>query len=225
MSEDMIRAAAKSCNTYAVHLIQGYDDTFPHEFTPEFQSKIQKLKRRADHPKMYYFLQRVASIAIAILFAGSVWLMVDTDVRATFFNWIKETYENYFVYRYTQNTSEGVDISSYFPTWIPDGYSDFYTTTTSDTKTVIFADEEGRMLKFIVSSQPNETDLFVDTTNTTITQTMVNQCSADLFISDNPEIASAIMWTNADQSAFYISGFLKGEELIRMADSVGETKK
>lgn len=223
MSENMIQtAAAKSCELYAAHLMQDYDDTFSHEFTSKFEAKIQKLQRKADHPQMYIFLQRAASIAIAILLAGSIWLIADTDAQAAFFGWIKETYENHFVYRYTEDRGKGFDVSSFFPTWIPEGYSEFYTSTTSDMKTVIFADEEGRMLKFNVFSQLNETDCFFDSTNTARKQAMVHQSVADVFVSCDPEVASAIIWTTTDQSAFYISGFLESEELIRIAESVEE---
>ena len=49
-----------------------------------------------------------------------------------------------------------------------------------------------------------ETDLFVDTTGTTLEKGQVHGQSADLLISHDPDVASAILWTGPQNNAFYI---------------------
>lgn len=44
--------------------------------------------------------------------------------------------------------------------------------------------------------------------------------AADLFESTDSNNANAIIWSNADNTAFYISGFVSSGYLIRIAESV-----
>ena len=97
----MLRSAAeKSCEIYVNRLEAGYDPKTQHKFSPEFEKKIKKLERKANHPIVYRSLQRIASIILVCLIACSAWLTVDAEARAAFFGWVKEIYETYFVYRF-----------------------------------------------------------------------------------------------------------------------------
>ena len=51
ITEEMLcAAAARSCELYTADLESGYNADVLHEFSPAFEKKIRKLKRRADHP-------------------------------------------------------------------------------------------------------------------------------------------------------------------------------
>ena len=100
ITDEMLRAAAaRSCEIYVAHLEKGFDPEKKHEFSPEFLRKIERLKRRAKHPVFYKTTRRVASIALAILITGGAWITVDAEARAAFVGWVKEVYEEFFVYR------------------------------------------------------------------------------------------------------------------------------
>ena len=44
ITEEMLRkAAARSCEIYVAHLEKGYDPQTQHEFSPEFEKRIQDL--------------------------------------------------------------------------------------------------------------------------------------------------------------------------------------
>lgn len=83
ITEEMLcAAAARSCELYTADLESGYNADVLHEFSPAFEKKIRKLKRRADHPAFYRTMNRVASILLAILIAIGAWISVDAEARA-----------------------------------------------------------------------------------------------------------------------------------------------
>lgn len=220
ITEDLLRAAAEiSREIYVTLLEQGYDPEHQHEYSTKFEQKIRKLKRRADHPVLFHTMQRVAAIILAFFIGGASFLTINTEARAIFFDWVKEIYETYFVYRF-KNTGKSESVSeTYRPTWLPEGYSEFYTNEADDTTTIIYADESGQMLKYNYICNPNETDWYINTAQVTIEYITVNGYSAQTLISNDSETASAILWTTDDNTAFYISGFLSSDELIKIAES------
>ncbi len=51
ITEEMLcAAAARSCEIYVSYLERGYTPENQHEFSLQFEKKIKKLKRKADHP-------------------------------------------------------------------------------------------------------------------------------------------------------------------------------
>lgn len=63
ISDSMLRKAAnRSYGIYADQLEQSYDPQNQHAFSPRFEKKIRRLKRRANHPALYHSLSRAASI-------------------------------------------------------------------------------------------------------------------------------------------------------------------
>ena len=221
ITEEMLcAAAARSCEIYVSYLERGYTPENQHEFSLQFEKKIKKLKRKADHPVFYHTTKRIASIVLAILISGGVWLAVDIEARAAFFGWIKEVYESYFVYRFEDDAVSNINPSSYRPTWLPSGYTEFYVDETENTVAIVYADEEGRMLKLNYIQNPNETDWFVKTEQVEIESATINGKPAELFISKDSETANAIIWTSDDNTAFYLSAFLSKADLIKVAESV-----
>lgn len=225
ITEEMLRAAAaQASEVFVAYLEKGYDPEKQYIFPPEFEKKINRLKRRAKHPIFYKAMHRVASIVIAILIIGGTWIAVDSEARATFVGWVKEIYETYFVYRFDDTPSTSTGTASYRPTWLPEGYTEFYIDETEGTVAVVYADAEGRMLKLCYAYNPNETDWFIKTEQVEIVPASVNTNHAELLISKNPETANAIMWTTEDNTAFYLSAFLNDADLIKVAENIQEIK-
>lgn len=220
ITEEMLCAAAsRSCDIYVAFLEKGYDPENQHEFSLKFKRKIRKLKRKADHPVFYRAAQCAASIILAILIGGTAFFTLNTEARAALSAWIKEVYETYFVYRFEGAEISENDAVGYRPTWLPEGYTEFYANEVDDTVTIVYADEEGKMLKYNFVCNPNETDWYVNAAQVTLEPATVNGVPAQLLISNDSETASAIMWTTDENTAFYISGFLSQDELIKIAES------
>ena len=67
ITEEMLcAAAARSCEIYVSYLERGYTPENQHEFSLQFEKKIKKLKRKADHPVFYHATKRIASIVLAL---------------------------------------------------------------------------------------------------------------------------------------------------------------
>lgn len=225
ISDSMLRSAAKkSCEIYVNQLESGYDPKTQHEFSPEFEKKIKRLRRKANHPIVYRSLQRIALIILVCLIACGAWLTVDAEARATFFGWIKEIYETYFVYHFEGDADYSESSVAYRPTWLPEGYTEFYVNEAQSTTVVLYQNEDGFLLTFQYTHNPNETDWFIDAEQAVIKKTSMNGYPAEILMTDNTTTASLIAWTDEQDSAFYVSAFLSESELIRIAESVQPTK-
>lgn len=221
ITDEMLRvAAARSCEIYVAHLEKGFDPEMKHEFSSEFLKKIERLKRRAKHPVFYKTMHRVASIILAILITGGAWITVDAEARAAFFGWVKEIYETYFVYRFEGSSNVNKELVVYRPTVIPNGYTEFYSDTTEDTIIVVYANEEGQMLKFSYCHNPDNTTWFVGTDPLTVEPIEINGIRGEVVTSTETGAAVTIMWITEDNTAFNLSGFLSTEDLVAIAESV-----
>lgn len=226
ISEEMLCiASARASEIYVTYLEDGYDSKHQYIFSMEFEKKIERLKRRADHPFFYKAMQRIASFILAVLIASGAWLAVDAEARATFVGWIKETYEMLFVYRYSGGIGIPIEEKNYRLGWIPEGYSEYLTIDENGGLTVLYKHESGKLMKFGYIHDPNSNVWYVDTLDTVRSDSLVNGIPADLFISKSSDVASIVMWTvDSENSAFYISGFFDEKELISIAESVKEEK-
>lgn len=226
ITEEMLcAAAARSCELYTADLESGYNADVLHEFSPAFEKKIRKLKRRADHPAFYRTMNRVASILLAILIAIGAWISVDTEARAAIVGWVKEIYETYFVYRFEGNSNVNRDLVDYRPTLIPSGYTEFYSDTTEGTTTVVYTNKEDEMLKFSYSHGPDNTTWFVGVGPPTVQPITINGVAGEAITSTGQGTTTAIMWVTTESTAFSISGFLSIEDLVAMAESVQIIKR
>ena len=221
ITDERLRAAAeKSSDLYLRYMEEGYDAIPPHEFSAAFERKIRKLKKRADHPYFYKMMHKVAVIILAVLIGGSAWLAVDTEARASFFGWVKEVYEEMFIYHFEDGRTSNEGKNNYYLTWIPEGYTQISEDSVGNTSSVIYMNDEGEILKFYYASPPDETFWQIESTNTAVEKVTVAGCTADILISDDAAIGNTIVWMTADNAGFFISGFFTAEDLIRLAESV-----
>ncbi len=225
ISDSMLRKAAnRSYGIYADQLEQSYDPQNQHAFSPRFEKKIRRLKRRANHPALYHSLSRAASIILILLVACGTWITVDVEARATFLGWIQDVYETYFVYRFEGDSVVDSSTVSYRPTWLPEGYTEFDVDETESTISVSYQNGDGLLITFQYAQSPNDTDWFIAGEHTELKSCTVNGHSADILIADNITDAIAIMWIDESNTAFYISAFLSEPDLIRIAESIQPTK-
>ena len=165
-------------------------------------------------------MHKVAVIILAVLIGGSAWLAVDTEARASFFGWVKEVYEELFIYHFEDGRTSNEGKNNYYLTWIPEGYTQILEDSVGNTSSVIYMNDEGEILKFYYASPPDETFWQIESTNTAVEKVTVDGCTADILISDDAAIGNTIVWMTADNAGFFISGFFTAEDLIRLAESV-----
>lgn len=225
ISDEMLyEAAAKSSAVYVRYWEQDFDPEHQHEFSPQFEKKIKRMCRRANHPVLYKSLQRIASIALAILLGGVIWLTVDVEARAQFFGWVKSVYENYVVYKFEPELQCN-DLETYLPTWLPTGYNEVSSDYSGDTAMVCYIGPNEQGLVFSYSIDSTNVDWFIDTSIYTVKPVYVNGTPADLLLSDGPEAVNAIVWVSDDNIIFYMSAPLPETDMIRIAESIQKTDK
>lgn len=225
ISEEHLRAAAqRSWQLYTAAQEQGYDQEEEHVFSPSFERKIHKLSRRAAHPFLYRPVCRAASVVLAVALTGSAWLTFDAGARAAVLGWVKGIQQGaYFVYHRDEASATAaadMEAAQYQLTWIPEGYTHLKTVESGATVMNLYADQEDHLLQFSYAAQPETTDWFVVMDGTELEQTTINGQEGDLLLSHDPDVSSALMWVDEDQTAFMVVAFLDEEGLIRLAESV-----
>lgn len=218
--EAALRAAAEgSCIRYAAGLAAGYDPAEAHRFSPAFEQRIRKLRRRADHPVLLRASRRIAAAILALLLAGALWLAADREARAAFFGWVGELTGSGFIYHRDAGSVEEED-ADYRPSWVPEGYTESSIKTIQRKTTVFYVNEKGDRLRFSYIQGSDEADWVVDTTQCEVLEAAVGGTPAQMFRSVSADTANAIIWNGFDSTAFFLSGYLSEEDLIRMAESV-----
>ena len=170
----MLREAALlSEAAYVRHFESSSATASVHVFSTEFEKSIVRLKRRTERPLFYRFLRAVASVLLALLFAGSAWLAVDAEARTAFIGWIKDFYGTYFVYKYDDSPLESKASVNYQLTWLPTGYTEFLTDEMNGEMLIVYANEAGQLLKFKYIDSPDAMSWWIDASNVTRKQVAV----------------------------------------------------
>lgn len=221
ITDEMLRVAAReSLEDYVNSLERDYDPNHPHQFSKAFEKKINKLKRRANHPFSYRVLRRVASVVLAILVGGSVWLTVDLEARAAFIGWIKDICGTFFTYQYSDNIDANADQTKYRPGWVPKDYSEVFSDDDDSGGNVLYENASGGYLQFSYIIKQSESSLFIDNENITKYTISINGNPADYLKSSTIEKSDSIVWINEKEHLFYLAGFLEQDELVKIAESV-----
>lgn len=190
------------------------------DFSPEFEKKMQKLIRRADHPIRYRVAQAVACLLLAALLSGCTVLAISPEVRAAFVGWVREVYESWFVYRYTGEEQPTQENTVYFPSWVPDGYEEIVAPQAGTFVRTQYENSKKDLLTVSYLKGTETSTLNVEWDKATVQQSLVGNLPADLYLNpdDGPNI---LVWTDTEKDvAFWITAPLAEEELVRIAESI-----
>ena len=199
-----------------------------HTFSPDFERKMKKLLRRGRHPILYRALRAAACLLLVLLLSGCAVLAVSPVAREVFAGWVREVYENAFVYRFYGEEQEDRELlqeaeTSCRPTWVPEGYRIIHTTAGDGHTSIVYRDDSNALIVFTRLKNGGAVQVAGEGVYQTV---QVNGRSADLYIDRDPEEPNVLVWTDASgESIFRISGVLSGEELVKMAESVEKVEK
>ncbi len=186
------------------------------DFSPEFEKKMQKLIRRADHPIRYRVAQAVACLLLAALLSGCTVLAISPEVREAFVGWVREVSEGWFVYHYTGETQDTPTDVVYCPTWIPDGYE-----LISQSENILIYENDKRDLLSFFYSDLDTSAAYLEKEGVDVYSVFVGSYPADLYLHQKEGNANTLIWAAEDKGLFFwISAPLTGEELIKIAESV-----
>lgn len=226
--EDVLQRAAGLANDALVAALeQGYDPLAQHEFSAGFEQKMRRLMRCA---AVRAFLLRAAQCAACLLLAlfvgGSVLLSVNGEARAAFAGWVKELRDSFFVYDYEGSAMSGAEPVEYELGWLPEGYTEYSVGTQQHgIITKIYFDTKNNLLTFKYTFDPKGINWFTESIQAVIKSTTVNGSPASILLTQEKDIPNVILWTgNNSNVTFSISAILEEEELLRLAESVYQTK-
>ncbi len=96
------------------------EDCPEHEFSQQFILKMQRLFALDRRRRRFRSIRRnVAAVFLTILIGLSAWLAVDTDARAAAIRWVKEFFNEFIVYRITDE-DETQDMPNFVLSWMPE---------------------------------------------------------------------------------------------------------
>ena len=87
--DEMLKKAAERSNEIYTAALEVSAPETEHTFSPEFEKKLRKLRRRVDHRILYRTLRWAACILLAVLLAGGALFVGDEGARASFVSWFK----------------------------------------------------------------------------------------------------------------------------------------
>jgi len=218
--EERLRRAAKEANE--IHLACLPDeDEIEYEPSPTFKKKMKRLIKRIDHPVLYYS-QKVAGFLLVFLVSASLWLTLDTNSRAIFFDWIEEQYEHYQHYFFTDDSAQVLpEDAEYRLGWVPDGYTENEVFEKGTEVTVVYTNREERIIKLLYQRDTTKENLFLDLTDMMHHVVEIKGDSADYYESKNSEIASVLVYYDNDANMlFCLSGFVAEDEFVKMAENI-----
>ena len=221
ITDEMLRSsAARSSELFAHTITSDYDPAQQYEPSDLFEKKIRKIFHRAKHPYFYKAIQRIASIFLAAILIGSMYLAVDTEARAAFLDWIKEVYEHSIVYR-IMPSSAAKDLPHYELTWLPDGFGepDIYENETvysalyqnSSTGEIVIFD-------YYRLSSEVQAKLFTDQQPEHV---LVNGIIADFYAASSDSESNNLLWIDTEAGVFCaIDSNLSKDVILHIAESI-----
>ena len=146
-----------------------------HQFSEEFNREMERLVSLSQkQKKSKKKFQRIAAMFAAVLIGASSFVTINSAARIAFVGWIKELTSDYLVYRFEEDPVSDTKPMLYCPTWIPDGYEQFHFKNSNGSVALLYKNDSGEMIKLRYIYNPDKTDWFISTENTTKQSTTVN---------------------------------------------------
>lgn len=218
ISDERLRAATKIVGDGILEQYLAAEE--PHEFSPEFERKMEKLIRRNKRQRVYAVLQKAACFVLAIALAGGVWLALDTEVRAEFFGWVREKYESFFHYQF-----EGVvqpSTQEYELGWLPDGYEFAEQIEMNSSNILMYENQSSNeIITLVYTSNMKDIDIYIINDTAEENKVDINGNTAYLQLSADKNISNCIVWEDAKTKIlFEISAKTDEDELVKMAENI-----
>ena len=167
------------------------------------------------------WLSRVACVFLAILLTGSAVLTFSVEARAAFFGWVREQYENLYVYFF----EGGVTVSDpvkYELGWLPEGCVYVTTIENENGEIIIYTDEHDTLIRFSYDRAADGSNLSVDSVGNETISVEINGCPGEISIYPGEDETDHITWIDETNTLFFITGHFDQETFIRMAENVKE---
>lgn len=219
--KELSRAAARAAELLNEALPRPEDCN--HTFSPRFRRKMRHLLFRQNHPVLTRALQSAAVLFLTITVLFGSLLTVSTDAREFVFGWVRGQFGSGFIYTFDGDAAPS-EIPQYCLGWIPDGYTQDFTSELEGGKILIYGNAEGKQMLFAYSSASTGTVFALHQTDDCIQEDVsINGMTGTIYISPRENEPSAIVWIDPERNiVFDIGAVVDPQALIKMAENVTE---
>lgn len=219
--EELSQAAARAAELLNEALPRPEDCN--HTFSPRFRRKMRHLLFRQNHPVLMRGLQSAAVLFLTITVLFGSLLTVSTDAREFVFGWVRGQFGSGFIYTFDGDAAPS-EIPQYCLGWIPDGYTQDFTSELEGGKILIYGNAEGKQMLFAYSSASTGTVFALHQTDDCIQEDVsINGMTGTIYISPRENEPSAIVWIDPERNiVFDIGAVADPQALIKMAENVTE---
>jgi hypothetical protein len=219
--EELSRAAARAAELLNEALPKPEDCN--HTFSPRFRRKMRHLLFRQNHPVLTRALQSAAVLFLTITVLFGSLLTVSTDAREFVFGWVRGQFGSGFIYTFDGDAAPS-EIPQYCLGWIPDGYTQDFTSELEGGKILIYGNAEGKQMLFAYSSASTGTVFALHQTDDCIQEDVsINGMTGTIYVSPRENEPSAIVWIDPERNiVFDIGAVVDPQALIKMAENVTE---
>ena len=191
------------------------------ELNEKYVMEAVSYQRKAK-PQFNTWLSKVACIFLAVLLTGSAVLTFSVEARAAFFGWVREQYDNFYVYFFEGGAIVG-DPVKYELGWLPDGCVYVTTIESENGEILIYTDEHDTLIRFSYDRATDGSNLSVDSAGNETIPVKINGNPGEISIYPSEDETDHITWIDRETNTlFFITGHFDQETFIKMAENVKE---
>ena len=176
-------------------------------------------RRKHTAPKVW--LSRVAGIILAILLAGSAVLAFSTEARAAFLGWVRQQYENFYVY-FLAGDVVNAEPSRYELGVIPEGFTFEAMLEIDGGEIYLYSNEEGTIGAFSYSINPSsKSAIILETAACEQRKVTVNGLPGDLYLPTDGTVRTELVWMDDETGVIFTLSFPFDEDtILKIAESI-----
>ena len=225
ISEEQLKKATLEAEEILM-AVQPGTEACDHEFSPQFERKMEKLIRKRKHPVLVHPLFRAAAAIFLVVLLSSVVILSIPHAGASYKGLFYEQKDDEYRYVLTGYV-DADDLRTYQLGWLPEGYTVYEESHSLSGGLICYKHQENGVIMFSYSIQREGDELnfgqsFRNVPSHQWKEATINGRSADLFemyYSDGTS-GYCIVWMNEDQSIIFSISCQPMPEAIKIAENV-----
>lgn len=165
-------------------------------------------------------IRKIAAVAVILFTVSSFTLLSVEATRNAIFKLIIKHHDKYTEIRFDETDVGRSKDALYYPTYLPQDFTETETVTYGNTVMLTFANGEG--LEILLKQSPAATGTtFIDNENTEYKEVDINGNIAYLFEGHSKDDYNVLLW-QADGVVFELTSRISSDELIRIGCSLSK---
>ena len=225
VTEEMLKNAAVEVERALLQALG--EEAQPHEFSAEFEKKIKRLTRRAEHPVRYRMLRYAAVVILVLATLFGTVMAASPDVRAAVVGWFRTAFYGPYAHYDNVDVTDIRDAAAemeydYYLSTIPEGYAPWREMEKTEGKTYMYHNEStGNILFFDYAYAKGVGDVFLNVEGYSHECVRIGSLEGDLYTTTKEGESNVLVWSSKHGGVlFEIMGDISGEQLIALAESV-----